>query len=410
MTRSRLSRWSIALVLGSALAPVGASADGGRPEIQVSTVAELYAAVQPENAGAIVHLAPGTYTLEPTRPNAGRLVLPRGMDLIGARRQRGLESRIVVPAIGAGPGAIRIGDHNVVRWITVEAAVLSYPPSPLGGPFAVGACFDVNVIPPAPAGMSVELTDCIAIGATRGIRIQHLAGAANGRSSTVVLERNEARDQGDSFGLAIQIQNLAPGSTIDASLRKNRCSGTRVGLFVVSLGVIGATNTVRSQGNVYAENVAGIVLDAGRDSPTEGGGPDGANGLELTSIGDEVTDNVGETPDGAAAGGITAIGGLTLSALARTSAGNHLRLTLRGTTFSGNLGYGVPLDVAAFGGFGVGMVPNGGNRVEVRLDDVTTEAPGTFVFSCSEPGQPTDDPPNELEVVIVDEPVDVDCD
>ena len=98
------------------------------------------------------------------------------------------------------------------------------------------------------------------------------------------------------------------------------------------------------------------------------------------------------------------------AALARTSAGNHLRLTLRGTTFSGNLGYGVPRDVAAFGGFGVGMVPNGGNRVEVRLDDVTTEAPGTFVFACSEPGQPTDDPPTELEVVIDDEPVEVDCD
>jgi hypothetical protein len=409
MARPRLLRCAAILAFGAVLTPGSAPAAKEKPEIHVSTIDELYAAVQPANADTTVHLAQGTYVLETTRPNAGRLVLPPGMDLIGARRRHGVESRIVVPALGAGQGAIRIGDRNVVRWITVEAAVLG-PPSPPGGPLAVAACVDVNVLPPAPAGMAVELTDCILIGATRGIRVQHPAEVANDRYSTIVLERNETRDQGDSFGFGIQIQNAAPGSTIDGSLRKNRCSGTRIGLFVVCLGVTGATNEVRSQGNTYTGNVSGVVLNGGRDGAQEVGGFDGANRLDFTSTGDTVTDNVGETPDGASAGGLTAIGGLHVSALGRSSAGNRLSVTLRGTTFAGNVGYGAPRDVAAFGGFGVGFLPHGGNHVEVRLDDVTTEEPGTFVFACSEPGLPTDEPSNELEVVIDDQAVEVDCD
>jgi hypothetical protein len=415
MTFSTLSRGTGALALVALLPVATAVADAEkRVEIDVATTAELYAAVQPANAGAIVHLAAGTYALEPSRPNGGRLVLPAGMDLIGVKRRHGLESKIVVPPLGGGQGAIRIGVRNVVRWITVEAVVFS-PRAPLGAPVAVGACIDVNVLPPAPQGMEAEVTDCVLVGATRGIRVQHVRGPADGRATTVVLERNEVRDQGDSFEFGIQLQNSGVGSTIDASLRKNVCSGARIGLFVVSLGTEHSTNRVRSQGNVYTRNESGVALYGGRDAAAVGGLLGASHcRAELTSIGDVISDNVGdELYLLGSGGGIVVVGGLHLSPLATPSADNFVNVALRGTTFAGNVADGSLADVSAFGGLGgftPELLPNGGNRVELRLDEVTTAAPGTFTFACSHPSQPVSEPPNALSVVIDESPVAVDCD
>jgi hypothetical protein len=43
----------------------------GQRVIHVSSITELYAAVNdPENAGARIFIAPGTYLLDPTQPNS----------------------------------------------------------------------------------------------------------------------------------------------------------------------------------------------------------------------------------------------------------------------------------------------------------------------------------------------------
>src|SRR5215467_4108232 len=64
-----------------------------QPVLNVSNVEELYAAVNnPANAGAIVVLASGTYTLtakdlnNQPRPNGGKLVLQPGMALVGRNK------------------------------------------------------------------------------------------------------------------------------------------------------------------------------------------------------------------------------------------------------------------------------------------------------------------------------------
>src|SRR5262245_63447581 len=64
-----------------------------QPVLNVSNVEELYAAVNnPANAGAIVVLASGTYTLTATdahnqiRPNGGSLVIQPGMGLVWQNR------------------------------------------------------------------------------------------------------------------------------------------------------------------------------------------------------------------------------------------------------------------------------------------------------------------------------------
>src|SRR5215469_10601511 len=53
-----------------------------QPIVNVSTVAELYAAVNdPVNADTLVVLAPGIYTLSGTAPNGGTLLLQPRMKL-----------------------------------------------------------------------------------------------------------------------------------------------------------------------------------------------------------------------------------------------------------------------------------------------------------------------------------------
>ena len=53
---------------------------------------QLRASIEPANADTVVHVAAGTYTLDP----GTRLVLPPGMDLVGEERTNGRESKIVV--------------------------------------------------------------------------------------------------------------------------------------------------------------------------------------------------------------------------------------------------------------------------------------------------------------------------
>src|SRR5262249_26663181 len=131
-----------------------------QPVLNVSNIEELYAAVNnPANAGAIVVLASGTYTLMATdgnnqpRPNGGRLVLQSGMALVGQNKYvdgdgdgvwdprddnndgipdtdpvRGLifanpASETIIDAVNLAPaniGAIRVGRDNRVEKLTVR--------------------------------------------------------------------------------------------------------------------------------------------------------------------------------------------------------------------------------------------------------------------------------------------------
>src|SRR5262252_3374203 len=89
MKRSVFVRPIVSSVI-AALALAASAVAQDQPVLNVSNVEELYAAVNnPANAGAIVVLASGTYTLtvkdanNQSRPNGGRLVLQSGMALIG---------------------------------------------------------------------------------------------------------------------------------------------------------------------------------------------------------------------------------------------------------------------------------------------------------------------------------------
>jgi hypothetical protein len=87
-TRSDATRTACGLILGLfGVALIGFSQTAGaqdQPIVNVSTVAQLYAAVNdPENADTLIVLAPGIYALSGTAPNQGSLVLQPHMGLAG---------------------------------------------------------------------------------------------------------------------------------------------------------------------------------------------------------------------------------------------------------------------------------------------------------------------------------------
>lgn len=404
-SRHRFS--SLALLILVAAIPATGSAKPKKPEIHVSTMAELYAAVQPANANTVVRLAAGTYTLDV----GTRLELPAGMELVGVKRRHGRESKIVVQGTLAGNGAIRLGDRNAVRWITAQAPIFAPArESGLGQTPAVTALIDVN-IPPAQAGvgMSAEVSDCRLIGATRGIRVQHLGVPATspfvGRTSVVRLEHNETIDQGDGFGFGVQVQNFANNSVLDVTLRNNRFSGTRYGLFMVSItGPDNALNIVRSQNNVYSNNIAGAAIFGGRDAvnPPFLNAFTGATNSrsEFISIKDDFINNVGnELATLGASGGLAAVGGLRTATHSTQASGNSVLVSLCKARFSGNRADGLYRDLTVTAGLGTaGNLPFGSHHADVVLNRVKTARPNTFVFAASVPGQPLGEAPNIIDV------------
>src|SRR5215470_5974384 len=190
-----------------------------QPVLNVSNVEGLYAAVNnPANAGAIVVLASGTYTLTPrdannqSRPNGGRLVLQSGMALIGQNRYvdfdgdgvwdprddnrdgipdtdpvRGLifadpTGETIIDAINLSgntfAGTIVIGLDNRVEKLTVRNTK------------GLLAAIDVNQAP-AIGGIQAEIRDCHLEDGVRGIRLATPRRAD--LDSSAVLERNISR-------------------------------------------------------------------------------------------------------------------------------------------------------------------------------------------------------------------------
>jgi hypothetical protein len=382
-----------------------------QPVLNASDVEGLYAAVNnPANAGAIVVLASGTYTLtakdanNQARPNGGRLILQSGMALVGQNRYvdfdgdgvwdprddnndgipdtdpvRGLifadpASETIIDAVKLSPtniGAMRVGRDNRVEKLTVRNT---------NGLFAA---IDVIQVPSI-GGMQVEIRDCILEDGQRGIRLA--TPRLVGLDSSAVLERNISRRHLGFFGFGIQILHLAPSpnSSWDVILRNNLVYGNRVGLFVPGEGE--QTNVqvhVLSMGNLYGQNQLGLAITAGRDG---GNG----NNTHFTSVRDGIFDNVGTTGVGGLAGGVAAMGGLNTSTGTTFSSNDALDLQFLGTRWSGNFQGTSRRDLQVYGALSLGGLPGTNDTVRVLIRQGTSDgAPGAFQFIDSQPGDPT---------------------
>jgi hypothetical protein len=339
----------------------------GRRVIHVSGVTELYAAVNdPENAGARIVIAPGTYFLDPTQPNGGRLELQQDMEVIG---QHGDSTAVVIDASNLPPqsfqvdfgntGPVRMGrGSNALEWVTVQ-----------------------NASVPAPAAVE---TDLLGAGATI-VRVAHIIAQGNqggidfrnpgagttfdGRVLHGIAEDNVLRDNTSGNALGIRVINTGgvTGATAWVTLRSNRSYRNQRGLFAANNNSSGNVILIDSRGDQFTNNVAGCVLHAGLGFA----GRADSNLLVFEAEGDVIADNDGPSDQPPPPGGIDAFGASTTVESDRTS-GNLLRIALAGTRFSGNH---ADSDINAFGARGTGgVLPGTDNHVEILLKGISRHA------------------------------------
>ena len=271
--RTRLSLVALGLVSacsGDSLSPDGnssSSAPADYPnvsshftQVAVSTIDALYSAVNdPANAGKRIELAPGTYLLDGTRPNGGRLELQKDMTLAGAA---GNESAVVIDASSLSAasltdgaqltGAVRLGrGHNVVEWLTVTKAVNG----------ASGITTDLFL-----SGTTVvSISHVVVSGGARGFDIRNIGASGAGRVLEVILSNNNLSDNKLGTGQGIRIANLAgaKGATIHASLTGNQSHGSIAGLIGANVSADSATVVIVSTGDHFDGNGNGAVLLGG---------------------------------------------------------------------------------------------------------------------------------------------------
>jgi hypothetical protein len=413
-----------------------ASAFAERPVVRVTTVEQLYGAVNnPLNAGVRVELAAGTYLLTPAdpsgaaRPNHGTLLLQPDMSLVGQQEYQDLDADGVWdPIPGLGPDSFVVPGTET----KIEARMLTPPvltisdcnPPPNTNLFAFtfpvihdgrknrverltvsdGAmrkilrCVGPPFHDPSLAlgnGWESEIVDCILEGGNRGAVFSNVGCGTVGFISRGTFARNIVRYNGGGiFMLNFLTDNPAgEGSTLHATLRHNRFYENRndaaLGLTAGGYGADNSELHVRSIGNIFERNALAVRVTGGSNTTT----PNGSNGNRcwFASRGDTIRNN-------SPRGGLVIHGAHRTLLTAGTSSNNHARVELTGTTFAANSLFGARRDILMMGAIGSAAIapgptdffPGQNNVVEALVLGATGDGtPGTFLVVDSSAEEPS---------------------
>ncbi len=402
------------------------------PVVRVTNVEELYAAVNnPASEETIIELARGEYKLTPLdpqgkpRPNRGSLILPARSALRGQNQYKDADGDGVwdsldpkAPDIYAIPASETILNAELLVGLTGDDNVISLGLDNQVERLTVknntqaGALIGVTIKGPD-GGLRGKVKDCIVEGGQRGIRAQHPNEGFSGLESHAVFEGNISRRHFGGFNFGIQVQNVkVTDARWKVVLRRNRCYGSRFGLFVVNLSCTQARLFIESQGNIYERNAVGCILHAGRDAAGQGfltGSND--NELHFDSKGDAIWNNSGDPGPLRTGGGVDARAAWRTKEAAETSSNNRLRLQFLGTRFvqgsgSENLAFqDGRRDLTLFGAIGLEGVkkffPGSGNGAELLIRNSQSDgAPKSFLVVDSDPPAP-----NQVTVIGSDQAI-----
>lgn len=355
------------------------SGSGPKKTINVANIDQLYAAVNDSaNAAVQIELAPGTYTLSASYPNAGRLELLENMALMGIA---GNQEDVVIDASAlpgtsfvppnnfpaARTGAIRMGrGYNIIEWLTVKGNATAQALSAIETDLIWQGVSKVRI-----AHVKVK-------GARIGIDIRNAGAASAGRILEANLEENELLENLVQQGQGVEIQNAngASGATISADLHGNYIHGNKIGLRSFTNNSNG-TNTnnsviiIQSNGDRFEENGIAVYLNAGlsQAAPTTSANN---NSLSFEAHGTKIGNNRGTLPpppEQTPACGMYAVGGLSVQG--GSTSNNKLSVKLWDCPFSDNNG----ADIIAFGAFSNSDIPAGtNNAAEISLQGVSKKA------------------------------------
>lgn len=364
-------------------------------KIYVSNINELYAATNnPDNAGTVVILNPGTYILDAAFPHAGRVELQKDMSLQG---QPGQADAVIIDASALPAnsfllpatsfpgtlrtGVIRIGNgNNAIEWLTFK-----------GQPSANALSVIETDLATTPQ-TQVRVAHCIISGGQIGIDIRNRDESSNGRIIEAEISDNDLFGNTFGFGQGIGIQNSrnVSGAVINAVLRNNYVHGNRMGIRAYNVVANQSTITMQSNNDRFEENGLGLALISGfNEYPVFTANE---NVFSFEAHGDTVKNNAGipAPPAGTAQplpGGVLLTGGqVTVNSLPGTVNNNRLDASFYGCYFEGNF---APYDINAFGARSTypSVNPAGINNI-VNLKLMGISASATLIATPSIPTEP----------------------
>jgi hypothetical protein len=344
--------------------------------IYIATVDELYAAVNnADNAGALLVLAPGTYVLNASYPNGGRLDFLKDMSLQG---QPGDAEEVVIDATalpntsftipgGFRTGVIRMGNgSNSLEWIKLIAARVA-----LAGIDTEASSEDAYI----------RVAHSIITNAQNGIWIRNRQTEHLGRKLEADIAYNEFTGNTAGNGNGIVINNAISDASINVNLVGNYIHGNRIGLTVFNGSSANTTlNSViiiASYSDRFEGNGLGLSIGSGLNQSAAFVAHHNSTTATFYAASIRENNPVPMPPEleprlaNLPKGGIIAYAGGALTAN-NLAAGNELILSFRGSDISDNHG----TDIHAFGSIALPPATYAGenNQAAVHLHGNSVKA------------------------------------
>jgi hypothetical protein len=368
-----------------------------KKKVYVTSLDELYSAVNnPENASVEVVLAPGTYTLNASYPNGGRLELQTDMTLRGqpGNSEAVLIDQSTLPAASylasaVSTGGVRLGrGTNGLEWLSVK-----------GGTLSVNA-FAVIAVDLASAETSIRISHVkvYSNGTRIGIDLRNRLAEHAGRKINADLAHNEITGFTSSLGFALAAFNVnnATGAVIKLNMANNYIHGNKIGLITNN----GAFNRTIENGVIEITSQADRLENNGCALDPTGGGNQAAttfannNTTTIKMFGSTIRNNnppgVPELQpvNGALAGGVYAVGGFnSVNNIAgyKRASNNKMKLEFYGCDISNNNG----ADIYAYGAwcFPAAVLAGTNNILDIYLHGISANA--SVVVTQSEPSEPS---------------------
>jgi hypothetical protein len=361
------------------------SATENNKKVYVSSLHELYAAVNNvDNAGTEVILAPGTYLLNASYPNGGRLELQTDMSLRGQPGQVDavlidqsllpVSSYRLTPTVTVAP--IRVGrGTNSLEWLSVKGGLASVNPLAVIESDLLGD--ETNVI------ISHVYVDCN--GSRTGILFRNRLDEHLNRVINAKLEFSEianASTNNNPPGAGLALQNRISGSQIKLNMKENYIHGCKIGILNFNSGLgIPVDNClldIISHSDRIEDNGCGLDLSAGA-----GGGTNYANNgtVNIKFYGTIIKNN--GIPQLLPNNGALLSGIYAAAAYQATASNNVLSIGLWGCDISNNNAF----DIYAYGAFSPTAVVAGiNNRFDLYLYGLSANA--TIASAASVPAEP----------------------
>lgn len=377
--------------------PNNSNTQKARKKVYVTSLYELYAAVNnPENASTEVVVAPGTYLLNASYPNGGRLELQTDMTLRGqpGNSEAVLIDQSALPAASyitssVSTGGVRLGrGTNGLEWLSVK-----------GGTLSVNA-FAVIAADLASAETSIKISHVkvYSNGTRIGIDLRNRLAEHTGRKIYADLAHNEITGFTSSLGFALAVFNVnnAIGAVIKLNMTQNYIHGNKIGLITNN----GAFNRTMENGVIEITSQADRLENNGCALDPTGGGNQAPttfannNTTTIKMFGSTIrNNNPAGVPElqpvnGALPGGVYAVGGFNsvnnIAGYNRAS-NNKMKLEFYGCDISNNNG----ADIYAYGAwcFPAAVLAGTNNILDIYLHGISANA--SVVVTQSEPAEPS---------------------